>query len=899
MAADIKALQAKMMKDNFEKYASEGEKRTQATLKNLEGASAKLSDTGKAYLEMLTKTVEATSGMSAKQLSYATERIKEFSQNISTASDLTKNEQELLQQQVEAVSKQMNESSKNSKGLLKLAGETFKENAVDMTSIVAGLTSNNPIAMFAVKWIGDTIKQRKEEQAEAQRQVDEAMASIDTSNVGGGESGVGDQIVTELQKQNAFFEEQINLDKANDDREEAKSGAQEEERRERERYNEDTLEALQGIEGNLAKSGLEKAGSSESGGGGFMDAIMGIFAGKGLSGLLGFVKGIPAMVGNLVGSFGTAISSAISTAGPIVARALPIASIAVGAGMIIKDGWDMASAALDDDIATEIEGQDIGGVAGGAIGGAIGFALGGPIGAGIGMMVGNFIGEAIGDAMDPNTSELLSKNQNQIADKQTAIVETYNQLEQAFNDGLISEQEWLAAKSELDKEINEINQLSLESQRVEELERARQAAANNYNNLDAQIKAMEEAGTAVPQAMYDQLEQARQNFEVADEAFDQAAIELNAKIDPTWWDTLKAGVVGAVDSVHSGLTAAKDWVSTTATDMGNAIYGKVDEMTGGALTGAAEYIGNLIDDVTAGAEAYWNSFKDKMSETWADIKGFFGFGDDAEIEGDRPLSELSDEELIQREQEQGRVARTTERTASISERAMAQGSFQMSRNGVELTDEEKRVEIQSRRDTADAERADLEAIEAERDRRAQLRREAEDTAYREREEEIARLQEAVAKDTFGSVGWSSDDEKERIAELQAQNANLEQSRLAEANTRYNNQRVMFDAGFGDTEPVAPTSGRDYIGPGRAREFQNADDPEAQVFVEPMRPQTGRALNATQADTEQARQEASAANNIVVAPTTTNVQNNSQTTQQVAPPVSVRNQSDDYRSYGFQ
>jgi len=686
MAATIKELQAQMLKENLDKYATEAEKRTKLAMAAIEGKADGMSATGKAYFEMLAKTVEASEKATGKQLKYSTDKINDISKTIQQASDLNDVERDLLRQQVETVQETFRQNTQNGSSLVSMAKKTLEDNAVDVTSIVAGLTSNNPVIMFATKWIGDSIKQRREEAQQQRQAIDEAMASVDTT------------LIAQREDNNNWRAEQ-----------ETANFAEEENRREEARAREDQTQALEAIANKDSNVEVAVEGAE---GDSFLDDILGGILGKG--GLAGLATKF----------------------GPMLAKALPIAAIAGGIGMAAKDGFDMYSSVMDDDIATGLEGEDVGAVAGSAIGGAIGFALGGPIGAGIGAMVGNIAGEFIGKAIDPDMDKMAQDTANQIRDRQQALIDTMNVLETQLANGTISQEQYNAARAEMQAEIDKVNAQAIASDRVFELQAARDRAANAYNDLNTQIQAMEDAGLSVPQAMYDQLDVAEQSFYDAEAAFDTATDELNSQVDPSWWDSLSATVSSAVtsvttsvdnaftsvrnsltglaipdiegmseedraalqakvdalpaglesaagltqeqlvllaedleispedlaamdsaavlrattmDSVKDGVSAVSDFATdkigeistgiSAVGDMAGEALGKIeDALWSGAeaigvddeLQAVGEYVGNLVNDVTEGAREYWNNFKDTMSDAKASVLSFFGFGDDEE-----------------------------------------------------------------------------------------------------------------------------------------------------------------------------------------------------------------------------------------------------------------------------
>ena len=666
MAQDIRALQQQLLKENLDKYASEGEKRTTLALKAVEGKADAMSSAGQAYFQMLTKVVEASKDATGKQLEYSSDKIAEIGVSINQASDLSQGERELLAQQVNAVQETFKANQQNGSQLVSLAKKTLEDNAVDITSIVAGLTSNNPVIMFATKWVGDSIKQRREEARTQRQAIDEAMASVDET------------LIAQREDNNSWREEQ-----------DAANFSEEENRREEARAREEQTDALEAIASKDNNVQVEVEGAE---GDSFLDDILGGILGK------GGLKGLATKFG------------------PMLAKALPVAAIAGGLAMAAKDGFDMYSAVMDDDIATGIEGEDVGGVAGSAIGGAIGFALGGPLGAGIGMMVGNLAGEFIGKAIDPDMDAMAQDTANQIRDRQQALVDTMNVLEQQLANGTISQEQYNAARAEMQTEIDKVNAQAIASDRVFELQAARDRAANAYNDLNSQITAMEEAGVSVPDAMYDQLAVAEQSFYDAETAFDTATDELNSQVDPSWWDTLSAGVANAVssvttsvdnaftsvrnsltglaipdiegmsederaalqakvnalpeglesaagltqeqlvllaedleispedlaamdsaavlratalDSVGDGLKNAGQFAQDKISEIGTSLWSFAESAgVDDELTAVGEEIGLLVDNVTAGAKEYWTKTKEKFASAKDTVLGWFGWGNE-------------------------------------------------------------------------------------------------------------------------------------------------------------------------------------------------------------------------------------------------------------------------------
>jgi hypothetical protein len=931
MASSIKELQKQLINENLEKYNTEAERRTKRTLSALEGAADNMSATGKAYFDMLTKTVEASEKSNSSQLSYTTNRIDRIRDNIQAASDLSDAEKQALTDQIAVINKTFEENTSNQGLLTEKLGKVLSDNSVDITSIVAGLTSNNPAIMFATKWIGDRIQKAKEEKMEMQRAIDEAAAGVDVP------SGPS-EAVEQLQSVNDKLEQAQETNDAWRADQDAESYKAEEERREGARAREDQLEALEAIADKDFNVDVEVEGE----GGGFLD---------GLLGKLGFGAG------GLLGGIGSALTAA-----------MPIAAIAGGAAMAFKDGFDIATAALDDDIATEIEGEDIGGVAGSAIGGAIGFALGGPIGAGIGMMVGNFVGETLGEYFDPDTSQLLADSKNQIADRGRQLTESLQGIEDLYAQGLISQEEYNAAKDELNKEISAANDLALDAERVTELEAARQRAAQNYNNLNAQIERMEEAGIAVPQSMYDQLEKAEQAFDAADAAFDEASIALDEKLNPSWWTTVTTSVTDAVNAVatkvQGAVDTARNSVSTLAipdvaalTEEERAdLQAKVDalpegisslagltneelvlmaaelEMTpeqvaeldsaqllaatakdqiadglkgalefgqekmqeiGATLWSGAEALG-IDDELTAGAEfvkqkleelnakatEYWNAAKSKYEEVtgkvgewWDSGMSWLGFGDDEE-QPEQPqetIEEASNVEPVNIQDMSDDELRSY-REDMRDEREYAQIKVRAAQQGNVTVDGERLSGDELTQYQQEAQN-NLDAMTTEFEAIEAERRSRQEAARQAEDEQYQRNLSEQQRLQQGIEsgefdGWFSSDRDER------QQLEVVTAAIAEYENRRNAE--------------AEQQGRN-----RQAMADFLDMPSEPVVI-PIEYDAGQRLNAAQSETNQLEAESRSAETNIVAPTS-NVVNQNTTIQQTRPRVPVRNRSDDYRS----
>ena len=204
----------------------------------------------------------------------------------------------------------------------------------------------------------------------------------------------------------------------------------------------------------------------------------------------------------ITGGFLDKLFGAGAKGGGSVARALgPIGAI-VAAVQVGKDIFDIGNAMSDDDIRTEVQNRDIGGVIGGIVGGAIGFAVGGPMGAAFGASIGNELGNAIGGLTEtPEVKTALDNTINVLKKR----LETASGEEAARIQKQIDELEKL--KSDRGAKISEIDTklTNAYAERDRLNDEYEEALANNNYSLANDIRAQ----MSVNKTLITQIEQDR------------------------------------------------------------------------------------------------------------------------------------------------------------------------------------------------------------------------------------------------------------------------------------------------------------------------------------------------------------------------------------------------------
>ena len=648
--------QIKQMREaNFQQFASEQEKRTKAIMDSLAKYEQSISKDNAAYMDAIKDVVEKTGNKSNRQLGDSLTQLNQLGDLIKNQQDLSEADRAELKKAIALAEGQIN-SAKSRDGLISKIGETISNNAIDITSVVGGLTSNSPAVMFATKYVLDKRKQAKEEKQERKKAAaEEQLARLETlaaakqekknaekegqamsgggvSDVGGVEvaSGGGSELVVwneiqaeELEKIRLILERTFaeNQDWRNDAA--VASRNDEEARRDKAKYDAAVLAALQ--EGNeldaAAMADLKNSLGKDDEEGGLMDTILSAL-GIGAGGAAG------GMVSGAMGALGRAAS--------VAGRFAPAAGVAVGGAMIGKDAYDIASAAFDDDILTDAQGKDMGGVIGGALLGTIGAFVGGPLGAGIGMSLGNMVGGFIGDTVAPNYEAVMQESNTKIQASREALRASINTLDQMYRDGMLSEADYTAQRAAIESQQALVAQQEEDARHVASLNELRTAKGQQYNDLQASITRMEENGVEVSQSMYDQLQVLEEEYYTANQAFEDAAADLQAQVDPSWWQSLTAtlgetwaSVTGAAaaafDSLSEGFLAAKDWLATKYDEVSAAFGEKVTAITGWVgeqVSAAVDAIDDTITDVaaTVGLDDEYEAVKDTVAQVATDAQ---------------------------------------------------------------------------------------------------------------------------------------------------------------------------------------------------------------------------------------------------------------------------------------
>ena len=585
------------MKDsNFQKFASDQEKRTREIMNSIDQYQKNVSGESKAYADAIASAVQKSQDLSASNLKDGVRGLKDIENVIKAQTDISKADRQNLLKAADIAKMQM--EAKSQSGILSKMKETISNNAIDISSVAAGLSGNSPAIMFATKYVLDKRKQLKEEKAARKKAMaEESLERLESiqaakqsnSNAkeeakilkatgggavsGGPSSGSSSELLVwneiqaeELEKIrigiNSFLNNEM-IGSRND----------EENRRESNRQTEKLIDAVEGIGvgGAIAGSGGEGGKSGlMSMLGGALSTMAGVLGASGLSGLFGKLTGLFAKAGPLA-----------TTIGRLATAAAPIASVAIGGAMIAKDVYDMASAALDNDITTEIEGKDMGGVIGGALLGTVGMFVAGPLGAGLGMALGNMVGGFIGDVVAPNYNEVLAESETKIQASKDALSASLTTITDLYNSGAITEAEYNEQKAVIESQQAMNAQHEQMAADTAALQTTMMAKGQQYNELNASIQAMEDQGLVVSQSMYDTLDALETEYDTAKDAFDEASAELQSTVDPSWYDNIKEGLFtswnmlsGAAsagfETMKAGFESARGWFAEKITALDEA-----------------------------------------------------------------------------------------------------------------------------------------------------------------------------------------------------------------------------------------------------------------------------------------------------------------------------------------
>jgi putative chitinase len=632
------------MKDsNFQKFASDQEKRTREIMNSIDQYQKNVSGESKAYADAIAGAVQKSQDLSASNLKDGVRGLKDIENVIKAQTDISKADRANLLKAADIAKMQM--EAKSQSGILSKMKETISNNAIDISSVAAGLSGNSPAIMFATKYVLDKRKQLKEEKAARKKAMaEESLERLESiqaakqsnSNAkeeakilkatgggavsGGPSSGSSSELIVwneiqaeELEKIrigiNAFLNNEM-IGSRND----------EENRREGSRQTEKLIDAVEGISVGGAIAGSDGEGGKSgimSMLGGALSTMAGVLGASGLSGLFGKLTGLFAKAGPLA-----------TTIGRLAGAAAPIAAVAVGGAMIAKDVYDMASAALDNDITTEIEGKDMGGVIGGALLGTVGMFVAGPLGAGLGMALGNMVGGFVGDVVAPNYNEVLSESQTKIQASKDALSASLTTITELYNSGAITEAEYNEQKAVIESQQAMNAQHEQMAADTAALQTTMMAKGQQYNELNASIQAMEDQGLVVSQSMYDTLDALETEYDTAKDAFDEASAELQSTVDPTWYDNIKTGLFeswnmlsGAAsagfETMKAGFESARGWFAEKITALDEA-FG-ISE----GVKNAVEYVENkaveLAGTVTAAVAETAAAVDEAVEESLASL----------------------------------------------------------------------------------------------------------------------------------------------------------------------------------------------------------------------------------------------------------------------------------------
>lgn len=609
----IKQLQEKQ----FQEFASQADKRTRELMQALDKRMKGMSGDSLAYMDALKDVIEKSGNKSSHALDESVKQIADLQKILKAQTDIAKEDRKVIDAAMTATRRQL-EDKTTSKMLGKIK-EKLDENAIDITSVVAGVTGNSPMMMMATKYVLDKRKQAKEERAakkkaegeealqrliglegalkakeNAKKEGDIIAKASSGGSMGGGIEQVGLSDLTvwneiqaeELEKiriildnqfvaNNEWMAMQITADRNN-----------EENRREQNRQQAEMIAAIEGLELANAVPELKTGGE-----GGFLSGIADWLK-AGFAGAMGGVG---------FGALGSAIGTAL--------RAVPlVGTIATGIGMAVKDAYDIASAAWDDDIMTEVQGEDIGGVTGSALGAVIGGAIGSVVpvvgtafGAAVGSVVGNLAGEFIGGWVSPNYDEVFAESKTKIEATKDALEASMTNLDNLLASGAITQDEYDAQAAVIRSQIALNEQYAAEAREVEAKNQARIAIGNRYNELATSIRNMEDAGLEVSDEMYNQLETLETEYNAANDAYRTAAADLQSKVDPTWYQSLSATMMAGWESLQNAASSA--W--GTMTDAFDSAKGWFAEKIAGLdeAFGISEGVKNAVSYVEEKAAA--------------------------------------------------------------------------------------------------------------------------------------------------------------------------------------------------------------------------------------------------------------------------------------------------------
>ena len=206
-----------------------------------------------------------------------------------------------------------------------------------------------------------------------------------------------------------------------------------------------------------------------------------------------------------------------STTGKIISKVFGFATVVEGVAVNIKDGWDIASRGLDDDIRTKVQTEDIGGVVGGAIGGALGLVFGGPGGGFLGLSLGNWIGENVGKLFDNEFSDEFLLEQGELTQEIARVQRSIKLLNEQKSQ--MSDAEYEAQMAALKTQEDILASQSFSMMEVAELKRIADEKGGQYNEFKASIGDID---TATEQEL-EKLKSLKTSYDKAFNTFNKAA----------------------------------------------------------------------------------------------------------------------------------------------------------------------------------------------------------------------------------------------------------------------------------------------------------------------------------------------------------------------------------------
>jgi hypothetical protein len=323
------------------------------------------------------------------------------------------------------------------------------------------------------------------------------------------------------------------------------------------------------------------------GGGSLLGAVAGAMgityvAGKG-AGLLGKMKDALSLSSKTVGA-GAEVADDVAKAAAQgsskmagAAKVLGKTNIALAIATNLKDAVDIGMAALDDDINTEVQKADVGGVVGGAIGGGIGFFLGGPAGAALGASLGNMIGEYVGEQFDAD--KIAAKVAEGITAQDQELKRKYEALGEQKK--FLSAEEYARREALLDAEKALLQEQAEDYNNTKVLlEEEKKLAGDKYNEYAKFLESQAEMGIEMTAEQETQLA-------VLEEAFNQSSKRYADAVDQMK-ERLSQGEL--LDQAEDSGFYDKDWIGNSEIDRS-----KADQATAGQIKA-------ILDDADINAD---------------------------------------------------------------------------------------------------------------------------------------------------------------------------------------------------------------------------------------------------------------------------------------------------------